>query len=252
MESHFLIPDWPVPPSVKTAVTLRSGGGSKALYDSNNLAMHVGDSEKDVIDNRTRLKESLALPSAPCWLDQYHSTEVIDAAAAHGTPRADASVSRQAATVCAVLTADCLPVLLCNRQGNQVAAAHAGWRGLCGGILRKTVATFYHAPTDILAYLGPAIGPQVFEVGAEVLDAFLANSQGEGHKQAIRAAFDATTSARGKYLADLYQLARAELNACGVQAVYGGDHCTYSEPRRFFSYRRDPVTGRNASLIWLI
>ena len=156
MESHFLIPDWPVPPSVKAAVTLRSGGGSKVPYDSNNLAMHVGDSKKDVIDNRTRLKETLALPSAPCWLDQYHSTEVIDAAAAHGTPRADASVSRQAGTVCAVLTADCLPVLLCNRQGNQVAAAHAGWRGLCeASCAKQSLLLIMHPPTS-----SPTSGPQ--------------------------------------------------------------------------------------------
>jgi YfiH family protein len=255
LADNFLIPDWPAPAQVKSAITLRSGGCSRAPFDSNNLALHVEDSEADVQINRQNLIESLALPTQPLWLNQCHGTDLVDVSYYLHEPQqaatADGSYSDRADTVCAILTADCLPVLFCNQSGTQVAAAHAGWRGLCGGILRKTVATFQHSPEQVMAYLGPAIGPQVFEVGAEVLDAFFKSAQDEAHQQAVRDAFKAVDGPAGKYLADLYALARAELSASGVTEIYGGNHCSYSDSEHFYSFRREPKTGRNASLIWL-
>ena len=255
MADHFLIPDWPVPAGVKSAITLRSGGCSSAPFDSNNLAMHVEDCQADVQSNRNNLVETLALPTQPLWLDQCHGTDLVYVPDYLQEPQqpatADGSYSDQADTVCAILTADCLPVLFCNQSATQVAAAHAGWRGLCAGILRKTVATFKHSPDQVMAYLGPAIGPQVFEVGAEVLQAFLQTVQNKDHKQAVDKAFTPVTGIAGKYRADLYALARAELIACGVTHIYGGNYCTYTDQQRFYSYRRESKTGRNASLIWL-
>jgi polyphenol oxidase len=256
MTDSFLTPDWPAPLKVKSAITLRSGGVSGAPFESNNLALHVDDSEADVRQNRQNLIQTLALPAQPLWLNQCHGTDLVYVPEAHQAVSADGSYTDRADTVCAVLTADCLPVLFCNQSATQVAAAHAGWRGLCGGILRKTVASFSRGsdnstPEQVMAYLGPAIGPQVFEVGSEVLDAFLRSAQNEAHQQAVKRAFKPTDSRRGKYLADLYALARAELNASGVTEIYGGAHCSYSDSQRFYSFRREPKTGRNASLIWL-
>ena len=255
MADNFLIPDWPAPAQVKSAITLRSGGCSRAPFDSNNLALHVEDSEADVQTNRQNLIKSLALPTHPLWLNQCHGTDLVYVPDYLHEPQqaatADGSYSDTANSVCAILTADCLPVLLCNQSGTQVAAAHAGWRGLCGGILRKTVATFKHSPGQVMAYLGPAIGPQVFEVGGEVLQAFLSRAQNQSHQLAIRKAFNAVDGSEGKYLADLYALARAELSASGVTDIYGGNCCSYSDSEHFYSFRREPKTGRNASLIWL-
>jgi len=251
MADNFLIPDWPAPAEVKSAITLRSGGCSRAPFDSNNLALHVDDNESHVWKNRLQLIERLALPNQPLWLDQCHGTDLVYVPEVQQAVRADGSYSDKAKTVCAILTADCLPVLFCNQSGSQVAAAHAGWRGLCGGILRKTVATFKHSPQQIMAYLGPAIGPQVFEVGAEVLQAFLQTAQNITHQQEVRRAFKAVDGSANKYLADLYALARAELNASGVTEIYGGNYCSYSDSERFYSFRRESTTGRNASLIWL-
>ncbi len=257
MADNFLIPDWPAPARVKSAITLRVGGCSRAPFDSNNLALHVSDSAVDVQKNRNNLIAALALPGEPLWLDQCHGTELayvpdylIDQAPQQ-VVTADGSYSDKANTVCAILTADCLPVLFCNQSGSQVAAAHAGWRGLCGGILRKTVATFDESPQQVMAYLGPAIGPQIFEVGAEVLQAFLQGAQNTHHQQAVRQAFKAVDGSVNKYLADLHALARAELRAFGVNQIYGGNYCTYSDSERFYSFRRESKTGRNASLIWL-
>ena len=245
---NSLIPAWPAPETVGAAITIRSGGCSRAPYNDNNLALHVGDNEFDVEANRQLLASRLGLAEQPLWLQQVHGTEIVYGPNADGTPVADASYSDKAGAACVVMTADCLPVLMCNRQGTRVAAAHAGWRGLCNGILRKTVATF--APDDqLLAYLGPAIGPKAFEVGAEVLQAFQDRAQNPRHMQAIKAAF--VPALPGKYLADLYALARAELACSGVDAVYGGDYCTFNDAERFYSYRREPETGRFASLIWL-
>lgn len=250
MTERFFIPDWPAPKNVRSAISLRAGGVSVAPFNSNNLATHVGDSGEHVAANRQSLIDELSLPCQPLWLAQVHGTDVVYVPGAKGIPSADASYTDSADTVCAVLTADCLPVLLCNQSGSQVAAAHAGWRGLCNGILRDTVGTFAHSKAPIMAYLGPAIGPQVFEVGAEVLQAFISTAQSPQHLHAIEGAFRSGSTV-GKYLADLYDLARAELAACGVTDVYGGEHCTFSQPEQFYSYRRDSKTGRNASLIWL-
>ena len=262
MANHYLIPDWPAPENVRSAISLRTGGVSEAPFNSNNLALHVEDNPAHVLANRQALVAALNLPCDPLWLEQVHGTDIVyvpnvkgvpnvqGVPKAQGVPSADGSYTDTANTVCAVLTADCLPVLLCNQSGTHVAAAHAGWRGLCNGILRDSVATFAQHDDQIMAYLGPAIVPQTFEVGAEVLEAFLAKAQNAEHQQAIRAAF-VPSSTIEKHLADLYALARAELAASGVTAVYGGEYCTFSQPEQFYSYRRDHKTGRNASLIWL-
>ena len=250
MANQYFIPDWPAPKNVRSAISLRTGGVSEGPFNSNNLALHVEDTPAHVLANRQALVAALNLPCDPLWLEQVHGTDIVYVPKAQGVPSADGSYTDTASTVCAVLTADCLPVLLCNQSGTHVAAAHAGWRGLCNGILRDSVATFPQHDDQIMAYLGPAIGPQTFEVGAEVLESFLAKAQNVEHQQAIRAAF-VPSSTIGKHLADLYALARAELAASGVTAVYGGEHCTFSQPEQFYSYRRDRKTGRNASLIWL-
>lgn len=247
-QTTYMVPDWPVPDGVKSVITLRSKGASKPPFDGFNLADHVGDDPIAVSANRQQLIESLGLIAQPFWLDQVHSSEVVYAPEVKKKPSADASYTDTIGQACVVLTADCLPVLLCNQNGSKVAAAHAGWRGLCSGILRKTLACFSTDET-VLAYLGPAIGPQVFEVGTEVLEAFLSGAQNSRHRTLIKLAFKPCDN--GRYLADLYCLARAELRCCGVENIYGGTSCTYSQPDEFFSYRRDKITGRNASLIWL-
>tara|TARA_B110000879_G_C11064616_1_gene468097 strand:+ start:398 stop:1159 length:762 start_codon:yes stop_codon:yes gene_type:complete len=248
---NFIIPDWPAPAQVKSAITLRSGGTSRAPFDSNNLALHVDDRAADVQQNRRNLIAALRLPASPLWLNQCHGTELVYLPKTQQAATADGSYSDRVDTVCAILTADCLPILFCNQSASQVAAVHAGWRGLCGGILRKMVATFKHSPDQVMAYLGPAIGPQVFEVGAEVMDAFVRNAQNESHRQAVSKAFKPVDGDPEKYLADLYALARAELTASGVIDIYGGNYCSYSDSERFYSFRRESKTGRNASLIWL-
>lgn len=239
--AELLRPDWPAPPAVRAVQTLRGGGCSPAPWDSFNLGDHVGDEPVRVAANRARLRA--LLPDEPRWLCQVHGTRVVDAAAVDGVPEADAALARQPGTVCAVMTADCLPVLLCDRAGTVVAAAHAGWRGLEAGVLEATVAAMGVAPGELLAWFGPAIGARSFEVGSEVRAVFVARDP---------AATDAFRACGGgKWLADIYALARQRLMAAGVAAVYGGDWCTVSDPARFFSYRRDGVTGRMATLIWL-
>ncbi|MGE0081259.1 MAG: peptidoglycan editing factor PgeF [Thiohalomonadaceae bacterium] len=238
-----IFPDWPAPPQVRAAVTTRVGGVSVGPYASLNLGDHVGDDPAAVAENRARLVQALGLPSEPRWLKQVHGTCALDAAAAVGGCEADAGFAALPGVVCAVLTADCLPVLFCDRAGTRVAAAHAGWRGLAAGVLERTVDALGAAPADVLAWLGPAIGPQAFEVGEEVRTAFLSQDRGAG--TAFR------PHGEGRWLADLYALARRRLSRHGVDAVYGGGLCTFSDPARFFSYRRDGVTGRMASLIWL-
>ncbi|WP_087019082.1 purine nucleoside phosphorylase YfiH [Thaumasiovibrio subtropicus] len=239
----WIVPEWPAPRNVRALSTTRSGGVSKAPYSSFNLGVHVGDDLMKVEENRRQL--GLSLPSSPYWLNQIHSTHVIDlsnAAFADGPPDADASYTSQRETVALVMTADCLPVLFCDQSGSEVAAAHAGWRGLVDGVLENTVATFSAPAKEILAWLGPAIGPQEFEVGSEVRDAFIAFDA----KAAL-----AFTPKGEKWLADIYLLARQRLEALGVSAIYGGNWCTVSDAQRFFSYRRDGRTGRQASMIWL-
>jgi YfiH family protein len=238
-----LEPDWPAPPGVRAASSLRAGGFSAGRYASFNLGAHVGDDPAAVAANRLRLQESLELPAAPVWLEQTHGAAIIraDAALSASPPQADAAYALSSGAVCAVMTADCLPVLLCSRTGDRVAAAHAGWRGLAGGILESSVAAL--ASPGLLAWLGPAIGPEAFEVGAEVRQAF-AGKLGD----ACLPAFRQTDASH--WLADLYLLARLTLQKLGVHAIYGGGYCTYSDSARFFSYRRDGQTGRMATLIW--
>ena len=234
---------WPAPARVRTLVTTREGGVSLAPYASLNLGQHVGDDPAAVAENRARLRA--CLPAEPFWLNQVHGIGVQEACAdaPDVPPDADAGFTRQPGVVCAVMTADCLPVLLTDRSGSVVAAAHAGWRGLCNGIIEATIARMAVPANDILAWLGPAIGPDAFEVGPEVRAAFMA------HDPTAASAFAAIPD--GKYLADIYLLARQRLNACGVTDVHGGDACTVTERERYFSYRRDGRTGRMASLIWL-
>ena len=238
---QLIIPDWPVPAHVRALQTTRAGGVSLAPYESLNLGSHVGDAPLHVARNRQRLGS--LLPSEPVWLEQVHGTVVADADHAGCRTVADACVARRSGSVCVVMTADCLPVLLCDRDGTVVGAAHAGWKGLAAGVIEATVEAMGVPPQELLVWLGPAIGPQAFEVGEEVRAEFI-NSDPQA-----AAAFVAGSS--GKWLADLYVLARLRLNALGITQIYGGDACTYSETGRFFSYRRDGVTGRQGTFIWL-
>lgn len=237
----MILPDWPAPARVKCLMTTRAGGVSQAPWGSLNLGDHVGDDPAHVAANRARLRRQL--PAEPGWLRQVHSARVVELG--RETDReADAVLTRQPAQVCAVLTADCLPVLLCDRAGSVAAAAHAGWRGLADGVLEATVAAMQVPPEGILAWMGAAIGAQAFEVGDEVRQAFVAQ-----HAEASVAFVLQPTP--GKWLADIYQLARIRLKHAGVQAIYGGGRCTFNEADSFYSYRRDGVTGRMAALIWL-
>lgn len=241
MTSPWLIPDWPAPANVRACVSTRAGGVSQAPFDSFNLGDHVGDDPAAVAENRRRLEQ--AQGCRPAWLSQVHGIEVVEADLSR-VATADANWSATPGIACAVLTADCLPALFCDRAGTRVAAAHAGWRGLAGGVLEATLDKLAVPAAEVLVWLGPAIGPQAFEVGPEVREAFLAE-----HAEAA-AAFVPSVNA-GRYMADIYQLARIRLAARGVTAVYGGGLCTFSDTGRFYSYRRNPRTGRQASLVWL-
>ena len=238
---HYLIPDWPAPKSVRALQTTRNGGFSVAPYDNLNLGDHVGDAPLAVERNRMLLQP--LLPSEPVWLKQVHGTVVVDAGNAACWPQADASITSHPGAVCAVMTADCLPVLLCDEQGGVVGATHAGWRGLCDGVIEQTMRAMNVPPPSLMAWLGPAIGPQAFEVGEEVRAAFVAQQQ--------QAAAAFAPGLPGKWYADIYQLARLRLYALGITRIYGGDLCTYTDPKRFFSYRRDGVTGRMGTFIWI-
>ena len=244
MSVGFLAADWPAPVSIRAGTTLRAGGVSAPPFDSLNLGDRTGDDAAAVAANRDRLRAELALPGAPAWLYQVHGTRVVDADAAVAG-EADASVGAATSTVCAVLTADCLPVLFCDREGTCWGAAHAGWRGLAAGVLEATVAASPAAPERLLAWLGPAIGAHNFEVGAEVRAVFC------DHWADDAVAFT-PAAAPGKHLADIYALARARLRRAGVVSVHGGGLCTIDDPERFYSYRRSPRTGRMASLVWSV
>lgn len=241
--SVLITPLWPAPNNVVAFNTTRKGGVSAQPYDALNLGTHVGDDVTVVVENRRLLKDIIAAPTEPFWLEQVHGTRVLrlDENSDRADNQADASYTNIAGQVCAVMTADCLPVLFCNRQGTEVAAAHAGWRGLCDGVLEQTLACFDSSPEDILAWFGPAIGPTAFEVGGEVRAKFI--EQDADAEQAFAEHGE-------KYLADIYQLARLRLRRAGVQTISGGDLCTVNDKSRFFSYRREPVTGRMAALIW--
>ncbi|MFZ4874308.1 peptidoglycan editing factor PgeF [Janthinobacterium sp. Mn2066] len=252
-----IVPDWPgLPANVGALSTVRAGGASLGPYDDGrgggglNLGVHVGDDPACVAQNRARL--AAALPSEPAWLSQVHGVAVADAAGLAGcVPDADASVATQPGVVCTVMTADCLPVLFCSHDGQVVGAAHAGWRGLANGVLQTTVQEMRaRGATEILAWLGPAIGPGAFEVGADVLQAFRDGARDAVEAQSLSDAFIAIAGKPGKYLADIYALARLMLRRDGVSRVAGGEYCTVSDAAQFYSYRRDGVTGRQASLIW--
>lgn len=240
LTQSLLTPDWPAPASVRACVTTRQGGVSLPPFDTFNLGDHVGDDPAAVAQNRLRLSGEFDIQ--PAWLKQVHGLAVADADPSR-VVEADASWTDRPGIACTVMTADCLPILFCDQAGTQVAAAHAGWRGLAGGVLEATLDRLDVPPAQVLVWLGPAIGPQAFEVGLEVRDAFTAV-----HPEAARAFVDGERP--GKLMADIYALARIRLAARGVTAVYGGGLCTVSD-ERFFSYRRTPQGGRFASLVWL-
>jgi purine-nucleoside/S-methyl-5'-thioadenosine phosphorylase / adenosine deaminase len=241
---EVLTPEWRAPRAVRAAFTLRGGGVSAAPFDTLNLGAHVGDSAAAVAENRRRVREELRLPAEPAWLEQVHGTRVADLdASAEAGAAADAVITRRAGKVCAVQVADCLPVLFAARDASAVAVAHAGWRGLAAGVLEATVARLGVAAGELIAWLGPAISARHFEVGSEVRAAFLAADRGAA------AAF--TQNERGRWQCDLAALARQRLAALGVTEVSGGAWCTYADPARFFSFRRDGRCGRMAALVWL-
>lgn len=239
----LIIPDWPAPARVKAVSTTRQGGISQLPYASLNLAEHVGDEPADVVENRRRLAAALSLAHEPAWLEQVHGTTVVATETVSAPVAADAAWTREPSRPCVIMTADCLPVLLCDRAGTVVAAAHAGWRGLAAGVIGATVMPLATPPMELLAWLGPAIGPAAFEVGEEVREAFMALDG--GNADCFR------PSPAGRWLADLYGLARHQLQNLGVSGVYGGEFCTFNQPELFFSYRRQQCTGRMATLIWL-
>lgn len=232
--------DWPAPSTVHAVTTLRTGGVSTGPYRSLNPAGHVGDNPDDVAENRRLIQRMLNLPAQPVWLQQVHGNVAVDAGRCDDRVQADASYSKEPDVVCAVLTADCLPLLFCNPEGTKIAAVHAGWRGLLAGVIEQTLTALQQP--DLLVWLGPAIGPTCFEVGDEVRQAFVNKS--------VDFAAGFRQCAEQKWLADIYQLARIILAQQGIERSYGGGFCTVTDQERFFSYRRDGETGRMATLIW--
>jgi YfiH family protein len=240
-DPDWIVPDWPVPAAVRALVTTRAGGVSKGPYASLNLGLRVEDERADVLRNREILRARL--PAEPRWLQQVHGNQAVEADSVREPVPADASFTRNAGTVCAVMIADCMPVLLADRRGTVVGAAHAGWRGLAAGVIENALASMQVDPADAVAWLGPAIGPRAFEVGADVRDAFV------GQDARDAAAF--VPHVPGKWMADLFALARRRLESYGVRSIHGGGLCTHSDPQRFFSHRRDGKSGRMAALIWI-
>jgi YfiH family protein len=240
MTVSWIAADWPAPDSVVAGTTQRTGGVSHGEFESLNLAAHVGDDPDSVQDNRRRFQLECDLPSEPHWLNQVHGKDVIIASA--GSMPADAAITRDAGIVCAVLTADCLPVVFAADDGTEVAAAHAGWRGLCAGILEETVAAMNTVPERLLAWFGPAISQSAFEVGSEVRGQFLDRDEA--------AADFFSPNVRGRWQADLCGLAALRLKSCGVSQVFGGGLCTHASGDRFFSHRRDGPCGRMATFIF--
>ncbi len=245
--AHWLVPQWPAPGHVRVISTRRTGGASAGPYASFNLAQHVGDDPAAVATNRARLRHAGGLPAEPLWLDQVHGIEVVTntgpATVQAAAPTADASVAHEPGRVCVVMTADCLPVVITDRAGTRIGVSHAGWRGLVGGVLEATIAALQVPPSELLAWLGPAIAQPAFEVGVEVREAFVKRSA--AHAAAFK------PNAGGRYQADLYALARTALSEAGVGSVHGGGWCTYRQRDEFFSYRRESRTGRMATLAWL-
>lgn len=248
MNSGGFVPQWPVPSRVRGFITERTGGVSPLPYTSNNIAGHVGDDPNAVADNRSKLQIQLGLPRAPQWLNQIHGDNIVELGIdSNPAPMADAdgAISGDRGVACAVMTADCLPILLCDSGATQVAAIHCGWRGLAKGIITRAIDKFASPAVQIMAYLGPAISAEVYEVGEEVVDAF------KGIPATSSDYAVPNPNNPGHFFLDLYQLARIHLRNQGVSAIYGGDCCCYREQDRFYSYRRDGITGRMASLIWL-
>jgi YfiH family protein len=239
----WIVPGWPLPGHVRVVSTMRAGGVSEGPYAALNLAAHVGDRPEAVTTNRRLLREAAHLPAEPLWLEQVHGADVARHDGTRATVRADASVAFAPGRVCAVMTADCLPVVFADRRGSRIGVAHAGWRGLLAGVLQATIAALDAPAADMHAWLGPAIGPQAFEVGAEVREAYAERLPGS------EACFSRDEG--GRYRADLYRLAARVLEGAGVAGVHGGGWCTHAQAERFFSFRRDGVTGRMATLGWL-
>lgn len=249
-ESGF-IPDWPVPNGVQSFVSYREGGHSSAPYQSNNLALHVGDKPECVLQNRATLSEKLQLKAKPIWLEQVHGSDLVvinneDVASLNqqGVPKADGSIANEVSTPCVVLTADCLPLLFADEQGQQVAAIHCGWKGLAAGLIKKTVATFDSDPAQILVYLGPGISQEFYEVDGALEFCLAKTVPGFSISETVQ-------NKPNQYRLDLYALAKAQLQLAGVTQIFGGDRCAFREDTHFYSYRREGVTGRMASLIWL-
>ena len=243
MIEPWLKADWPAPDFIKAGTTLRQGGVSKGAYASLNLATHVGDEQDCVKENRIILSKNLNVPHIPQWLEQTHSTVAVLLPDDDVTPKADASYTLESNVVCTVMTADCLPLLITDKKGSRVAAIHAGWRGLCDGIIESTINKLSTEPELLLVWLGPAIGADVYEIGEDVYQAFTKDNNKA--KQAF------TATRENHWLFDIYCLAKQRLNKLGVKEIYGGDRCSFSEEEHFFSYRRDKVTGRMASMIWI-
>jgi len=243
--NKYIIPNWPAPKNIRAYSSTRLGGHSNIPYDSFNLANHVGDNPADVLANRQQLIAELKLPHEPVWLEQVHGINAVDVDKTQQTICADAAFTRKPNTLCNVLTADCLPVLICNQAGTEIAAIHAGWKGCLAGVIENTIAQLQSPPEELLAWLGPAIGPEKFEVGEEVLQAFTQ------HDPQAAQAFKPNNNTG--WLANIVTLAKQRLNASGVAHIYGGDFCTVTDNKRFFSYRRDgEKSGRMVSLIWML
>ncbi len=247
----FIQPHWPLPSNIHSLITTRHGGMSEAPYDAFNLATHVGDDAGKVRNNRRVLAERVGVGTR--WFNQVHGIDVarLSSASNHSSGDADAVYTNEALQVCAVLTADCLPLLLASKNGDEVAAVHCGWRGLACGMLPAAIGAFRSNPSDIMVYLGPAISQPHFEVGGDVLEAFVDAQKQRRYVENVRESFTASPHAKSKYYANLYRLARSELLGLGVLDIYGGDFCTFTEAR-FYSYRREQRTGRMASLIWMV
>ncbi|MBF0471615.1 MAG: peptidoglycan editing factor PgeF [Gammaproteobacteria bacterium] len=243
---ELILPDWPAPPGIGACMSTRCGGWSQGAYRSLNLGDHVGDQDELVTKNRERLQQIAGMPTAPRWLSQLHGSEVVrlDNAPPGGRISADGAITATAGQICVVMTADCLPLLLTTRDGSEVAAVHGGWRSLQQGIIAAALHQFSQPSTEVMAWLGVAIGPEQFEVGEEVRSLFMA--QHSDNSGAFRPGERA-----GKWFADIYALARGELLRLGVTAIYGGGGCTFTDRDRFFSYRRQNCTGRMASAIWI-
>ncbi|MBE0362628.1 yfiH [Pseudoalteromonas ulvae UL12] len=243
MSSNLLHLNWPAAKQVNALSTTRQGGFSKPPFDSFNLGLHVGDDQHDVQKNRTLLTQSL--PRTPKWLDQTHSADIIiideTNYQTYHTSQADGFYTRLFDVPLAIMTADCLPIFLADKQGTQIAIVHGGWRGLAEGIIKNTLSLFSSNPADVIAYLGPAIGPLAFEVGEDVVRSFSGDEFDKCFKK----------QTNGKFMADIFAIASVQLNALQVEQIYSDKLCTFSDPARFFSYRRDGETGRLAHLIWL-